>query len=107
KVESVMEASFCILASGLQQQLSLDSIQLSLPPALSRVVHCCQRFSQHAEPHFGLSCFPIRLGQKGKIMRPFRLCTCGSVGLQALAYMFNAFVSLSLLHLRPAPPPRS
>src|SRR5262249_40611070 len=57
---------------------------------------------QHSEPLFGLPDFPIRLRQPSKYIRPFYLCPCGPPSSQALLYLRNPLLPLSLLGPRPA-----
>jgi hypothetical protein len=60
-------------------------------------VHFSQRLGQRAQPLFGLPHFLIRLGQQDKKMRPPKFRSHSLPGGQALAYLSNSLLSLSLL----------
>src|SRR6266852_980105 len=54
-------------------------------------------------PFLNLPSFAICLGQQGKVMGPCQFCPCCSVSSQALVYLGNSLLSLSLPNQRPAP----
>src|SRR5713226_3032049 len=54
-------------------------------------------------PFLNLPSFAIGLGQQGKVIGPCQFCPCCSVSSQALVYLGNSLLSLSLPNQRPAP----
>src|SRR2546428_12816587 len=99
-----METAFCVrvVLCRAPQQLSLQSIQLRLPPALPSVVDGRERFTQHGEPFSDLASSPTGLSEEGKIIRISHLSPCGLQSGQALAHLLHALRSPSLLAQRPA-----
>src|SRR6266851_5689740 len=78
-------------------------MQFRLPPSLPSFVHRSQCLGQGNEPFV---CFPhlsIHLGHQSQKLRPHHLSSDGSISSQALAYLSDSFISLSLLCQRPAP----
>ena len=63
----------CCSVACCSSNSPLSRYSSASPEALPGVVHHRQRLGQHAQPLLCLSCFPIRLGQQGKIIRQCRL----------------------------------
>src|SRR3990172_4864662 len=78
-------------------------MQLRLEATLSTTVHHSQCLVQHSKPFLSLPYFPIRLSQQGKKIRPGPFLPRGPPSGQALAYLRNPLLSLSLLAQHPTP----
>jgi hypothetical protein len=88
---------------GLEEEFSLEAMQLCFPPAFAGVVHLRQGLGQHLQSSLGLCRRPIGFGQQGEESRQSDLGSGGARGFQALAHLGNTRFSVSLDGHSPSP----
>src|SRR6516165_8077573 len=75
---------------------------LGFVPAFASGVHECQRFCEHRESCLWLSHSAMGFGKERQKIRSCDLCTCGTIGYQALVHLLDPCLRLPLVHERPA-----
>src|SRR5262245_55413618 len=100
-----METGFrfnLIVRRLLEQEFTLQAIQLRLPPPFSSFVCLRQRVREYRKSCLWLSHGSICLSEERQEIRSSYPCSHGTIGGQALVYLLDPCLRLSLLRQRPA-----